>query len=64
MYAKITIQATRKICMAMSGVEWRLLVLPTITFCQNEERCGRAMSEAMGQAYNTKLQMRGQFLLI
>jgi hypothetical protein len=23
-----------------------------------------AMSEAMGQAYNTKLQMRGQFLLI
>jgi hypothetical protein len=24
----------------------------------------RALSEVMGQAYNTKLQMRGQFLLI
>jgi hypothetical protein len=64
MYAKITIQAPSEICMATSGVEWRLLALPTVTFCQNEEGCGSAMSEAMGQAYNTKLQMRGQFLLI
>jgi hypothetical protein len=64
MYAKITIQAPGKICMATSGVEWRLLALPTITFLPERGRMRHAMSEAMGQAYNTKLQMRGQFLLI
>ena len=31
--------------------------------CQDEEGC-RALPEAMGQAYNTKLHMRVQFLLI
>ena len=62
MYAKITIQATREICMATSGVEWRLLALP-VTLPGRGRMC-RAMSEAMGQAYNTKLHMRVQFLLI
>jgi hypothetical protein len=62
MYAKITIQATREICMATSGVEWRLLALP-VTFARTRKDAAR-MSEAMGQAYNTKLHMRGQFLLI
>jgi hypothetical protein len=64
MYAKITIQATRQICMATSGVEWSFWFCRPSRFCQNEEGCGRAMPEAMGQAYNTKLRMRGEFLLI
>jgi hypothetical protein len=64
MYAKITIQAPREICMATSGVEWRLLALPIDHVLPERGKMRHAMSEAMGQAYNTKLQMRGQFLLI
>jgi hypothetical protein len=46
-----------------SGVEWRLLARDPPSFARMRKDA-RALSEVMGQAYNTKLQMRGQFLLI
>ena len=41
-----------------------LLASPRPSTFARTRRIGYAMSEVMGQAYNTKLHMRGQFLLI